>query len=185
MIESHYIYRVNSGEFVKNLFLQFGKPWLYLFSILIAGAIVATFVLDFRWAILLFFILLIIFPAVMAFLYFSHALTRECFINTLPHSVNVIDDRLVIKLFSKTNKTTENNTESEIIGTDETDNNTYTEYQEIRTESFDKNMITGYKFNIDSIIIFLADRHSGFLIVPFNAFDNDSEYRAFSEWIKC
>ena len=164
--ETSNVHRIGAGRFARELFRRFAPWWMWVAVALFAAGFILGLAVDLMLMIVGFMILLVILPPALAFCYYSHALCRECFINTLPHTVAVADGSLAVSLY---------------VRDEDSDDGSL---KELRTEYFAPESVTGYELKPDSCIIELRDRNRGFLVVPASEFDNPDDYTRLTEWFR-
>lgn len=190
-IQGNQLYKMTAGSFARELFLRYGRPWLVVILLLIILGVLAFIIMDFRWGLLFLFIVLVLMPAVMAFLYYGYALRRECFINTLPHTIAVVDDRLVVSLYAlipdddleilsgETNvlELPRDDVEEAVKGSQKE------HYRKLHDEIFNSSVITHCERSIDGVEISIKDKHKGFIWVPSMAFGDPQDFTKFTNWL--
>lgn len=71
-------FRVESGQYVRPMMrMFFGRNWPWFILPLVACAIIGAITKDFRWLIVGLMLVFMVFPMVVALIYFSYALTLE------------------------------------------------------------------------------------------------------------
>lgn len=153
MEKSKPVYKMPSGRFGREIMRRFAPWWIWSgVALTIAGIVAAFATADVRWAIVGLMVLMIMLPMALAFCYINHALCRECFVNILPHTVDVGDGMLVVTLMEKTD------------GADDVE--AVPDYRELRRESFTTDQVTGWSVRDDAGYVELRDKMRGFLWVP-------------------
>lgn len=168
------IYTMDSKKFASELFSRFIPVWIWIaLAVIVTLGIIAGF-FDIRLIIIAFLIVLIVFPAIVGFLYYSYALSRECFINRIPHSVRIADDSLEVTLYIK---------ESQDESQDESEEDNEESYR-TRKEIFSPGNIGKLKINTDGAFLTINDRHKGFLFIPYEAFEYKGDFITLTKRLK-
>lgn len=158
------VFKMPAGSFGREIMRRFAHWWIWGgVALAFVGFVAAVLLGDVRWAILGLMVLLIMLPMALAMCYYNHALCRECFVNVLPHAVDIEEDVLVVTLLEKQKE--------ENDGQDP-------EYTVLRQERFDKCNVTGWSIRGDAGFVELKDSMPGFLWVPINvdSFDKIAKF---------
>lgn len=166
-IQASKVYRMSASSFARAMFRRFAPWWMW--TVIAAGvvAIIVGFMTDLRWSVVGFMLILVILPPALAFVYYSHALCRECFINTMPHTVAVQHNMLTVMLY---------------VHDDEQEDKDA--MKPLRAECFGPQSLVGWSQTPDGDMVELADTHRGFLWIMPGCWDDDSEYARFVHWVK-
>lgn len=152
------------GTFAANLTRRFVPVWFWVVLGLALATVIAGFFYDLRLSVIGFFLILVLLPPVLAMIYYSHALCRECFINTTPHSVACGDYGVMARLYVPV----------------ESDEDSDDEYRLLRDEVFPPESVYDWYISGNAGIVELHDVHRGFLWVPFDAFDDTALFDDFA-----
>jgi hypothetical protein len=163
--ENGKIFCMERGRFARALLRRFCPWWLWVAVGVAVLCMMWGFIVDLRWVLAGFFVLLVAVPHALAVSYYNHALCRECFVNVLPHTIDVDGKALVVTLYEK--KKPED-------GADEPQ-----EYAELRRERFDGNCVRDWWISDGDGFIGITDKKPGFIWVPKDA-DNFLEISNFA-----
>lgn len=94
------IFRMGGGAFAAALVRNFGRGWIIAFAVIVCASILPGIFIDVRFLIIALMMVLIISPMMLVFLYYSYGLRRECFINTIPHTVSVEEDMVKVRMYT-------------------------------------------------------------------------------------
>lgn len=163
------------GAFCRELFRRFTPVWLIVLAVVSVLTAVFMAAVDIRISLVAMMVVLLVVPFVEAMLYYSYALSRENFINGLPHSVRIDNDRLVVTLWRRP---TEDEQEEYVAEGEEK------KYIRLRDESFDPAHITGWTPGSQGGTASLSDRRRGFLYIPASIYADDAAYREVAAWMR-
>lgn len=173
-----------AGLFARHMFARFAPWWLWP---AVALALIATVVgafTDVRWCVVGLMILLVVLPPALAFTYYYYALNRECFINTVPHSVCHDGSRLIVRLYVR-NESDRSQPEGEgNAGPDSLAEPEEPDFKFLRDEVFGPEAVTGMAYDGRQMVISLKDRHRGFLWVANNVFEKSDYFDKFASWVR-
>lgn len=82
-------FRIPRATFAVRMVALYGKWWLAVLLVLFVAAVVAGIVADLRFLVVGLMVLFIVFPMVVAFLYFKEGLRRECAMNVVEHFLDI------------------------------------------------------------------------------------------------
>lgn len=152
------IFRMGGGAFAAALVRNFGRGWIIAFAVIVCASILPGIFIDVRFLIIALMVVLIISPMMLVFLYYSYGLRRECFINTIPHTVLVEEDTVKVRIY--TDRESEDESEWK--------------YREL---FFPKEDFGKYKIDGDAVEFELGKPKRGFLWLPLSAYGDPSGYR--------
>lgn len=174
---------MDSGRFASELFIRFMPWWAWIIAAIGVVGIFLGLIFDLRIALMALMVVLIIMPMIIGLLYYVHALSRECFINRLAHTVAVRDNNLIVTLYIREAK----DNEAEQSADNPTDSKKEKEPGKddcrTREEVFTPREIKGWELKPSGGYISLAGKNKGFLYVPFDAFDDDGDFKELGEWV--
>ena len=158
-------FTVGRTDFARAMMSRFGGKWWLLLTILIlAGSAAGAVLSDWRWAVAGLMLALVVAPAGAAFLYFSYGLKSECYINVLPHTVNLSPDGILISadVMPRPDEVPEGS-----------------EPQPIRTYKtlFPTTSVGKYRVDSKGITIDIEAPSRGFLRLPYSAFESPEHFR--------
>lgn len=159
-------YRMGSGRFASELLFRYGGWWLLLLSMTAVAGIVLGICLDLRWMVVGLMTVFVVIPMVLAFLYYYYGLRRECFVNTIPHKIDVSEDGITVLLRISAS------VQSESSDTDSLQENNDAEL-EYRREFFPFSAMSPYRIGNNSVIIPFRSPAKGFLWIPADAYDDE------------
>lgn len=192
------IFKMPRGKMIGFLFFKYGKWWLIplVVSSLILIAVGIAFG-DLRYMILALMVILIMIPMVMAIVIINHSLHPDIAFNILPHTVEISDNGILIRILSKEESEESKEEESEKAKDQLADNDSDKDksekkdinekkdidikegvgaYREIIREIPFSN-IGKYDVGLDSVLIYF--NKTGFIYLPSNAFAGQKEYLEF------
>ena len=174
------IFRMPGRSFIAWLFRFHGRPWIAacatLCALLAACALIFS---DLRFLILALMAVFIITPMAMAFLYINYALHPLVACNTLPHSLRLDSDSIIITVYARNtaeeNKETADGEESSgrnpEIGEDGDGAGNTVQYA-IPLTSFNKY----YVVKSGAIFPFTLEGKSGFIYIPQSACKSQEDF---------
>lgn len=168
---SERIFCMERGRFAWALLRRFCPWWLWVAAGVAVLCILWGFIVDLRWVLAGFFVLLVAVPHALAVSYYNHALCRECFVNVLPHAIDVDGNVLTVTLYEK--KKPEDGAEEPPEHTEPP------EYTELRRERFDGSCVRDWWISDGDGFIGITDKKPGFIWVPKDA-DNFVEISNFA-----
>lgn len=153
------IFRMGGGAFAAALVRNFGRGWIIAFAVIVCASILPGIFIDVRFLIIALMMVLIISPMMLVFLYYSYGLRRECFINTIPHTVSVEEDMVKVRMYTDR----------------ESEDESGWKYREL---FFPKEDFGKYRIDGDAVEFELGKPKRGFLWLPLSAYGDPSGYRA-------
>ncbi len=156
------LFVMSKGGFARAMLARFGlRWWIGILLLLIAGAVVAACVADWRWIVVALMLALIITPMAAAFLYFSFGLRRECYINILPHSAIISPKGIKVVINVPAERPESDGEEQEEAAP-----------LPLRTyhETFPSRCFGGYTVDRTGITIEIKTPGRGFIRLPYSAF---------------
>lgn len=156
------IYQMPAVRFCRELMRRFAPKWLWIGVALFVAGMIAGIVVDVRWTIVGFMILLISIPQGMAVAYYRNALKPECFINKVPHSVRLEDGNIYVTVFRKSD-----------------DPELKDSMEPIRTYCFPAESVTGRSITDGDTYYEINHENRGFLWIPgkMNNYENTQRYQ--------
>lgn len=151
------IFRMEGGAFAAALVRNFGRGWIIAFAVIVIASIIPGIFIDGRFLIIALMVVLIVIPLMLSFLYYSYGLRRECFINTIPHTVSIEEDSVKVKIFTDRESEDENEWK----------------YRELL---FPKKDFGKYKVDGDAVEFEMGNPRRGFLWLPLSAYADPCEY---------
>lgn len=147
-------FRMTSTRFVAEMIFRYAGVWLIVLAAVAVVGIVCGFVIDLRWFVISLMVVFVVFPMLLAFLYYYYALRRETVINSLPHSLSIVPgDGLMVTM-----RIDEETERKEILSWD---------------------TLSRYKVGSNSAIVPLRSPLKGFVWIPASAFSSESEMVTF------
>lgn len=173
------VFKMSGTIFVTEMLFRYSGAWLLgLFSMALLGVILGVTV-DLRLLVIGLMVVFVVLPMVLAFLYYYYGLRRECFINTIPHSLLIGDDGLTVRMIL----TADNTDEEEEITEDSHDSSDKSVATRIRDEFFSYSQMLPYRIGSKSVTIPLRTPDKGFIWIPADAFDDNTELASALELI--
>lgn len=164
------VHRMSAGAFNRELVRRFSPWWMWLIAGVALLTVVGGAFVSLRVSLAGFLLLLVILPPTLAIAYYSHALSRECFVNTTPHTVELRDGELVVSLYRRPDNKDEPTGENGFV--------------HLHDEVFPVGCITSFGRDMSGMTLGLHDKHSGFLWIPNEAFTDVSDYDALADWAR-
>ena len=84
---------------LRILAMEYGVVWISIGILAFVGCFISGFLIDLRWIGISFMILCILFPMMVAFLYFYHGLKPLTSMNCIPHCFERGEKEVVMTLF--------------------------------------------------------------------------------------
>ena len=165
-------FRMGGANFLSVLLFRYAWIWLLTLSVAGVCGIVLGIVIDYRWMILGLMVILVILPMIFAFIYYFYALRRECYVNTVNHRLVFEDDGIRAILKFRINAQSDGEKEDQSSGAE---GNDAEEIFNTREEFFNYSDMKPYQFGAKSLIIGFRPPRKGFIWVPFDAFESESE----------
>jgi len=173
------VYKMGGVSFAAEMLFRYSGAWLLgLFALALLGIILGVAV-DLRLLVVGLMVFFVVIPMVLAFLYYYFGLRRECFINTIPHSVLIDDEGLTVRMILHYDNAGSDDDIKEYKH-ESSDNN---EELRIREEYFSFSQMLPYRIGSRSVIIPLCTPAKGFIWIPSDAFDDKAELVAALELI--
>lgn len=159
-------YRMGSGRFASELLFRYGGWWLLLLSMTAVAGIVLGICMDLRWMVVGLMTVFVVIPMALAFLYYYYGFRRECFVNTIPHKIDVSADGITVLLRISAPERTES-----------ADPDSFSENvdagPQYRREFFPFSAMSSYRIGNNSVIIPFRSPAKGFLWIPADAYDDE------------
>lgn len=176
------VYRMRGASFAVEMMFRYSGIWLLgLFVLALLGIILGVTV-DLRILVVGLMVIFVVFPMVLAFLYYYFGLRKECFINTIPHSLLITDDGLTVRMFFYP----DNKGQDGDVVEESSDNNESSDTDvipQIREEFFSYSQMLPYRIGSKSVTIPLRSPAKGFIWIPADAFDDNAELASALELI--
>lgn len=139
-------------------------PALLILILFFASIAVGIFV-DYRWIAMAFILLCLVLPMIAAFLYFWYALKPATAFNTLPHTLSLTQDALIVRM--RVIPPVEEEDAPHDEGLQEESGDDQAPEDEFREVSFPINRISSFELWTGGYILNIGEKGSdGFLIVP-------------------
>lgn len=190
------IIKMNGMSFLTELIFRYAGIWLLVLSATAVDGLVLGIAVDLRWFVAGLMIVFLIIPMAMAFLYYYYGLRKECFVNTVPHVISLMEDGINVKILvpDTTDDTGPdapgNEQSSNADGSSATVNSEASgtlgsapSFREIRTEFFPFSAMLPMRIGHDSAIIPFAPPAKGFIWIPADAFDSADSLADILEYI--
>lgn len=160
------VFRMAKGQFLKEIILLYGEPWIISFIILILICVVMSVCHDIRWIIIGLMAVFIVFPMMIAFFYIYHGMKAVTVNNTIPHKLVFTKDKFSIVLYSE-------NEESEDVEN---------KYSELSSKTYPYSTLSSFKTGINSVILLMKSKE-GFVWIPTDVFPKEFSFTEFMEII--
>lgn len=158
-------FTVGRADFARAMMARFGNKWWLLLTILIlAGSATGAVLSDWRWGVAGLMLALVVAPAGAAFLYFSYGLKRECYINVIPHTVNISSGGILVSA-------------DVMPRPDEVPEGSEPQPIRIYNTHFPTTSVGKYRVDSKGITIDINAPSRGFLILPYSAFESPEHFR--------
>lgn len=148
-------FKMGALNFLITTIFRFAWMWILSLSIFGLCGLIIGITVDVRWIIVGLMIVFIILPMIFAFLYYFYGLNRECYINTVKHSLDICEEGIEITLIFEDKEENENkNYERKVF--------------------FHYDAMQPFRINSKSVIIHFKRPYKGFIWIPSSAFDENS-----------
>jgi hypothetical protein len=161
------VYRMGGGSFALEMLFRYAGIWMLLLSVTALTGIILGITIDLRWFVIGLMVVFVVIPMVLAFLYYYFGLRRECFINTIPHTVVVNNAGVTVRMHLPDNGSDEPGAEGSSAESDKE--------PRIREEFFPYVQMQPYRIGSKSVIIPLRTPAKGFIWIPADAFEEQEE----------
>lgn len=158
---------MNAVNFIITFIFRYAWLWLLALSLIGVAGLVVGIVVDLRWFIVGLMMIMIVLPMLIGFLYYFYGLRRECYINTIPHSLEFGDEGVTVRLCFTENRSAVLN-DIEINSVDD-------RHVIEREEFFPYNVMLPFQINAKSVIVPFKAPVKGFLWIPSSAFNNEED----------
>lgn len=162
------IFAMSHKKFAWVMTILYGAPWIWTVVAVIVCGVVLGFAVDPAWGLGCVFIVFLIVPLGMTYLYYSYALCTPTFMNILPHSFSFNDDSVSVRVYYNEKK-----------GDDEDDGDEESERSYGRDLSYD-DMGRRYAFP-DGMAVKTLRPEPGFLWFPPGIFESLEKFNAAME----
>lgn len=164
-------FRMSAGKFITEVIFKFAAPWLLTLTVIGLIGLMLGVMIDYRWMLAVLFIIFIIAPTMLAFIYYYFGLRREAYVNTVLHTITLQDNGMLFTLkFPVSNHEESSDVEKE------------GEVQ-IREEFFAYSEMLPMKTGLKSVSIPLRSPAKGYLWIPRSAFQSDDSMAEFLEYL--
>lgn len=143
-------FRMGASRFALEMIFRYAGVWLITLAAIALAGVIFGLVVDIRWFVLGLMVSFIIFPLLLAFLYYYYALRRDCVVNYLPHRLSIMPD-------------------SGLVATMRVDENTE------RNETFAWESLFPYKIGSNSAVVPMKAPLKGFIWIPASAFGSEAD----------
>lgn len=190
------IIKMNGMSFLTELIFRYAGIWLLVLSATAVVGLVLGIAVDLRWFVVGLMIIFLIIPMAMAFLYYYYGLRKECFVNTVPHVLALLEDGINVEILAPD---TPDGIRPDAPGNEQSSNaddssaaddsvaavplGSAPAFREIRTEFFPFSAMRPMRIGHDSAIIPFAPPTKGFIWIPADAFDSAESLADILEYI--
>ena len=165
------IFKMNAVNFLTTFIFRYAWIWLLALSLIGVTGIALGIIIDLRWFIIGLMAIFIVFPMIFAFLYYYYGLKRECYVNTVDHSLGFCENGIEVRIYFKgEGKKTSDNQNMEVA-----DQKEKIDEREYRSEFFPYEDMLPFVINSKSVIIPFASPIKGFLWLPADSFSDEEE----------
>lgn len=148
-------YRMPHSVFLRKCFLLYGKKWLVILPLVALVFFLAGIFLDMRWAIVALMVVFLISPMVIAMLYYSIGMRKECAMNVIDHLVRIYSDRIEMDVFRS---------------------DPDSEDESVFSVSYTDEELNGMTLGLDEIFLKVGEKGRGFIWIPRSAFAEESVF---------
>lgn len=154
-------YKMSSINFFTTFIFKFGGLWLLILSFIAVFALIIGISIDIRWLITGLMVIFILIPLIAVFIYYTFALKKECYVNTVSHLLEFTNEGVEAILMFKHGNIQDDDSQGETSSvTDQ--RNIFLPYSSMER----------IELNANALIILFKSPQKGFLWIPENAFDN-------------
>lgn len=158
-------FRMGPSKFLSEMIFRYGAPWLLSLCVLGVTGITLGILIDYRWLFAVLFIIFVIAPTLLVFIYYYFGLRREAYVNTVLHSITAQDHGLLFRLKFPANS-------------DSPDDEPL-----VREEFFSYADMLPMRTGLKSVTIPLRTPAKGSLWIPRSAFDSDNDMATFLQFL--
>ncbi len=164
-------FKMSAGKFLTEVIFKFAAPWLLTLLALGLIGLSLGIIVDYRWMLGTLFIIFILAPTLMVFIYYYFGLRREAYVNTVLHTISLQDKGMSFTLkFPVSNHAESSDVENE-------------EVAQVRNEFFSYADMLPMKTGLNSVSIPLRSPAKGYLWIPRSAFQSDEDMSEFLEYL--
>lgn len=164
-------FKMSAGKFLTEVIFKFAAPWLLTLTALGLIGLSLGIMVDYRWMLGTLFIIFILAPTLMVFIYYYFGLRREAYVNTVLHSISLQDNGLSFALkFPAPNHADGSDVENE-------------EEEIVRNEFFSYADMLPMQTGLKSVSIPLRSPAKGYLWITRSAFQSDEDMAEFLEYL--
>lgn len=94
------IFRMGKQSHAMHMVHLHGKPWMALMSCLAVASLICGIFIDTAWSVVFLMMVFIVFPAILAYLYFFYGLIPESAMNVAPHRLIFHKDSISSEIYA-------------------------------------------------------------------------------------
>ena len=163
--------KMSAFRMARILIFRRHKRLLILIGLIFLVSLIAGLTVDLRCLLAGFFLLLVLSPAILAFIFYSDALRPECMFNSLYHTIDCTENRItIITLVKNDEEGAETETTSPESETDQTT------WRVVGRRTFELRELKSLELFPEEMIVTLRDPLRGFIWIPEAAFPTAEEY---------
>ena len=178
------IFRIKGAAISRTMLMLYGYAWIAAAGCLLVPMILAGIFVDVRWIIVTLMAIFIVFPMLLAFLFFYYGLNRVSVINSTLHSLVFDNDGLSVSIYNKEDGSgagDKSSAKGEVSKGEEKKPR-----YELRSQTeIPYSAVKDYIVGVSDIILRTNLSGKGFLIIPLSAFADQSMLMQAIENVKC
>lgn len=161
------IFKINGSILSRTILMLYGKTWITVAACLLLPMILLGIFLDVRWVIVSLMAIFIVFPMLLAFLFFYYGMNRVSVINSTHHSLEFSKDGIMASIYNK-----EEESEREAR-------------YKLRSQTImDYSAVSDYVVGVKDVILRTRLEGKGFLIIPLSAFAEKTSFMQAIEMVR-
>lgn len=164
-------FRIGHAKLLALMARRYAVTAAWTGAALLAVSAVLGIFIDFRWLIVSLMLIFIVAPAMAAMLYFNYGMRPECFVNILDHRVTFSGNELVVTAYIRE---PQEEAEEEAVDSEESPDKEEVPRREV-VYRFRCARPAKYEVGTKTLTIIPAAPAKGFIIVPFDAFEEKEE----------
>lgn len=182
-------FRMGPSIFLSEVIFRYGAPWLLALCALGLSGIALCILVDYRWLLAVLFLIFVLAPTLLVFIYYYFGLRREAYVNTVLHSITANDAGLIFHLKFPANSSRKDEGAGDVqdnVTDNVTDNGVDNGVENgsiARDEFFGYDVMLPMRTGMKSVTIPLRAPAKGSLWIPRSAFGSDDDMASFLKYI--
>lgn len=177
------IFRLNGAAISRTMLMLYGKRWIAAAACLLLPMILMGIFLDVRWVIVSLMAIFIVFPMLLAFLFFYYGMNRVSVVNSTRHALEFGEEGINALIYDKAEASpgSEDTQERQPAAKDEEMKPQY----RLRSKTLiGYPCVTGYSVGVSNVVLHTTLGGKGFLIVPLSAFADKPTFMQAIEMVR-